>query len=102
MYAGVNGAGKSTLYLDNQYKYKDTVRINADEIARDNDWDWRDPRTNIKAMLLEIKILKQNLKDGKDISLETTFAGSEKSATRLIDRIKANGYKIHLLYVGLD
>ncbi|MCX8724858.1 hypothetical protein [Lactobacillus sp. B4007] len=47
MFAGVNGAGKSTLYssiaASERPKIKRSRRANADEIAPENHWDWRDP-----------------------------------------------------------
>jgi hypothetical protein len=51
LFAGVNGAGKSTLYsneLLEDNKLSQSYRINADEIARAHNWDWRKPGTDIK------------------------------------------------------
>ena len=59
LFAGTNGVGKSTLYLDGVGpSIENSVRINADEIAREKGWDWRDPKTNAKALLLETKKLR--------------------------------------------
>lgn len=79
LFAGTNGVDKSTLYLDGVGpSIENSVRINADEIAREKGWDWRDPKTNAKALLLETKKLQKVLKTGQDINLETTLAGHEK------------------------
>lgn len=103
LFAGVNGAGKSTLYSDLPSPIIErSYRINADEIARERQWDWRDPATDRKAFLIEIKELSRALKLGKDINLETTFAGKPESIIRLLKRIKDNGYVIHLYYVGVS
>lgn len=71
LFAGTNGVGKSTLYLDGVGpSIENSVRINADEIAREKGWDWRDPKTNAKALLLETKKLQKVLKNDplKDVS----------------------------------
>lgn len=104
LFAGVNGAGKSTLYTDVLIDpdIKNSYRINADEIARKKGWDWREAATDRKAFLVEIKELSRAIKSGKDINLETTFAGRINSITRLLNRIKSNNYKIFLYYVGVS
>ena len=103
LFAGTNGVGKSTLYLDGVGpSIENSVRINADEIAREKGWDWRDPKTNAKALLLETKKLQKVLKTGQDINLETTLAGHEKNILKLLDRVKKNNYQIVLLYVGVS
>lgn len=103
LFAGTNGVGKSTLYLDGVGpSIENSVRINADEIAREKGWDWRDPKTNAKALLLETKKLQKVLKTGQDINLETTLAGHEKTIVKLLGRIKKNNYQIVLLYVGVS
>ncbi|MGO5158156.1 zeta toxin family protein [Lactobacillus amylovorus] len=91
------------LYLDGVGpSIENSVRINADEIAREKGWDWRDPKTNAKALLLETKKLQKVLKTGQDINLETTLAGHEKNILKLLDRVKKNNYQIVLLYVGVS
>lgn len=103
LFAGTNGVGKSTLYLDGVGpSIENSVRINADEIAREKGWDWRDPKTNAKALLLETKKLQKVLKTGQDINLETTLAGHEKTIVKLLGRIKKNNYQIVLSYVGVS
>lgn len=41
IYAGVNGAGKSTFYHSSIFKGNNCERVNADEILKENNGDWK-------------------------------------------------------------
>lgn len=105
IFAGINGAGKSTLYsnelIENNTLSK-SKRINADEIARRNNWSWRKKGSNIKAMRIEISEIKYCLQNKQSFNLETTLSGSSKYFFNLITKAKNNGFKVHLYYVGLS
>lgn len=101
--AGVNGAGKSTLYTTDFKKYIGKAaenRVNPDEeIVQflghyDNEHDQR------KAGKLSVKKLRDFLRCKVDFNQETTFSGSAEEAQ--IKRAKQAGYRIVMLYVGLD
>lgn len=105
LFAGVNGAGKSTLYsneLLEDNKLSQSYRINADEIARAHNWDWRKPGTDIKAMKIELLEIKASINDGKSFNLETTLSGSSKYFSNLIENAKNNGFTVHLYYIGVS
>lgn len=82
MFAGVNGAGKSTLYSsitpNERPKIKNSLRANADEIARDNHWDWREPISNLRAMKVEVKNIHSFIANKQSFNMETTLASSKR------------------------
>lgn len=100
--AGINGAGKSTLYETDQDLFKNSKRINADEIAKKNNWDWRDSASNYKALMKVHSELKNAMQLGQSINIETTLASSVKSYRRLLERAKNKNYTVNLIYIGLD
>ncbi|MCR5524407.1 MAG: zeta toxin family protein [Lactobacillus sp.] len=100
--AGINGAGKSTLYETDQDLFKNSKRINADEIAKKNNWDWRDSTSNYKALMKVHSELKHAMQLGQSINIETTLASSVKSYRRLLERAKNKNYTVNLIYIGLD
>ena len=106
MFAGVNGAGKSTLYssiaASERPKIKRSRRANADEIARENHWDWRDPVSNLKAMRIEVKNIHSFIANKQSFNMETTLASSKKTYVNILRSAKAQGFTTHLLYVGVD
>lgn len=83
MFAGINGAGKSTLYssivASERPKIKKSRRANADEIAPENHWDWRDPVSNLKAMRIEVKNIHSFIANKQSFNMETTLASSKKN-----------------------
>lgn len=103
MFAGINGAGKSTLYSSAlNSKIQASKRANADEIARDNHWDWHDQKSNFKAMRIEVNRIHSFITNKQSFNMETTFASSKKSYINIINEAKKQGFITHLLYVGLD
>lgn len=106
MFAGVNGAGKSTLYSSidagERPEVKSSRRANADEIARDNHWDWHDPVSNLKAMKIEVKNIHSFIANKQSFNMETTLASSKKTYVNILNLAKAQGFATHLLYVGVD
>lgn len=100
IFAGVNGAGKSTFYNMSQDipDFKETIRINTDEIVREiGDW-WNDA-DQMKAGKIGIKLRNEAIRQGKSFNEETTLCG--KTIIKLFEKLKENGYKIDLYYVGL-
>lgn len=100
IFAGVNGAGKSTFYNMSQDipDFKETVRINTDEIVREIG-DWRNDADQMKAGKIGIKLRNEAIRQGKSFNEETTLCG--KTIIKLFEKLKENGYKIDLYYVGL-
>lgn len=47
--AGINGAGKNTLYQTYPNLFKNTDRVNTDEILRKNHGNWHNQKDNILA-----------------------------------------------------
>ncbi|WEV37637.1 zeta toxin family protein [Lactobacillus sp. ESL0677] len=103
MYAGINGAGKSSLYSSStSAEIKKSKRANADEIAKDNNWDWHDQSKNFKAMRLEVENIFSFIENKQSFNMETTFASSKKSYLNILNKAKKQGFTTHLLYVGLS
>ena len=100
IFAGVNGAGKSTFYNMSQDipDFKETIRINTDEIVREIG-DWRNDADQMKAGKIGIKLRNEAIRQGKSFNEETTLCG--KTIIKLFEKLKENGYKINLYYVGL-
>jgi hypothetical protein len=104
IFAGINGAGKSTFYNMSQDipDFKETIRINTDEIVREIG-DWRNDADQMKAGKIGIKLRNEAIRQGKSFNEETTLCG--KTIIKLFEKLKENGYKIDLYidlyYVGL-
>ena len=100
IFAGVNGAGKSTFYNMSQDipDFKETVRINTDEIVREIG-NWQSDADQMKAGRIGIKLRNVAIRQGKSFNEETTPCG--KTIIKLFEKLKENGYKINLYYVGL-
>ena len=97
--AGPNGAGKSTLVSDRLHGRLPFV--NPDEIARRiAPTDFDNPKTVLQAGREAVKERRGHLAAGRSFAIETTLTG--KSALGLIDEAKAKGYKVNLVFVGLD
>lgn len=108
--AGVNGAGKSTFYhsshtIGNFFDFCDAEvfqnlnRINADEILREFG-DWRNSDDAMKAGRIAIKKIRDYFKEGLSFCQETTLCG--KSILKNIETAKNLGYKIGIIFVGVD
>ena len=92
IFGGVNGAGKSTFYNMSQDipDFKETIRINTDEIVR-KIGDWRSDADQMKAGKTGIKLRNEAIKQGKSFNEETTLCG--KTIIKLFEKLKENGYK---------
>jgi predicted ABC-type ATPase len=100
--AGVNGAGKSTLYDTDPSLFRNTKRVNADEILRQNGGDWRKQSDNFKAMRQEVKLIHRLIKQHQSFHIETTLAGRPNTQLKLIEQAHMNGFEVALLYVSLS
>jgi predicted ABC-type ATPase len=104
--AGANGVGKTTYARDHIQSYSGTKSfVNLDEIARGlSPFDPEAERVRaarislnyLNSVLGSLKPESDNLDFRKSISLETTLAGL--THLRTIDRAKANGWRVNLLY----
>ncbi|MEY8371044.1 zeta toxin family protein [Aerococcaceae bacterium 50-4] len=100
--AGVNGAGKSTLFRIFPERFKQTERINTDEILRQNHGDWRSAKDNALAGKQTIKQLQYCIDHQIAFHQETTLSGNVKGFLRRIQTAKDRGFEVHLIYVALD
>jgi predicted ABC-type ATPase len=108
--AGANGVGKTTYARDHIQSYSGTKSfVNLDEIARGlSPFDPEAERVRaarislnyLNSVLDASKPASDNLDIRKSISLETTLAGL--THLRTIDRAKANGWLVHLLYFAVQ
>ena len=99
IFAGVNGAGKSTLF-HSLGKENFGVRLNTDEMVALNGNDWKNPRAQLEASRMVLKLQEECIEKGLDFNRETTLPGSNIFKT--IEKAKKHNYKVHLYYVGLD
>ncbi|MET4072797.1 zeta toxin family protein [Hymenobacter sp. UYCo722] len=98
--AGCNGAGKTTAsftVLPELLQVKEFV--NADEIARGLS-PFQPEKVSIEAGRIMLRRLQELMAQGVDFAFETTLA--TRSFVGLIDRAKALGYTITLIYYWLD
>lgn len=102
VFTGVDGAGKTTLYFNQLEKEKNKnfgLRVNIDEIVQAIG-DWKNPKDQVRASKIALKIRNDYLNKGYSFNQETTLCG--KSIISFIQKAKENGYKINLYYVGLE
>ena len=102
IFAGIDGAGKTTLYfkqLETEKNKNFGLRVNIDEIVQAIG-DWKNPKDQIRASKIALKIRNEHLENGYSFNQETTLCG--KSIISFIRKAKDNGYKINLYYVGLE
>lgn len=98
--AGCNGAGKTTAsftVLPELLQVKEFV--NADEIARGLS-PFQPEKVSIEAGRIMLRRLQELLAQRVDFAFETTLA--TRSFAGLIERAKARGYTITLIYYWLD
>ncbi|BAM13078.1 putative ATPase [Helicobacter cinaedi PAGU611] len=100
IFAGVNGAGKSTLYWNEVEKGERLgQRINIDEIVS-SFGDWRNSKDQARAARIALKLQKSFIDNNESFNQETTLCG--KGIVRLFERLKEQGFRICLYYVGVD
>lgn len=101
VFAGVNGAGKSTLYKSfNTHTLG--VRINADNILKQNHGDWRSRADTLKAMKQELKLINSCFDQHQSFNFETTLSGSPRYFNRLFTKAHNLGYTVNMKYVGVS
>ena len=97
--AGVNGAGKSTLYqLDPDLKCEN--RVNADEILKASNGDWRNISDVFVAGKKAVSLMKKYIEDEVSFNQETTLCGN--SIVRNISMARDKGYVIEMHFIGLN
>lgn len=101
IYAGVNGAGKTTLYHQKSFDKREVdIRINSDEILKENGGDWRNSTDQKNAMMEAIRRIKKCLDQRISFNQETTLTGHV--IVQNIKKAKEKGFIIKLHYVGLE
>lgn len=97
--AGPNGAGKST--LTTRYLAGRLPIVNPDVIVQELDSaDATRARVRLQAGRAAIHRQEAYLAQGIDFALETTLSGNRE--IELMRRAKAAGYKVTLVYIGID
>lgn len=101
VFAGVNGAGKSTLYKSfNTHTLG--VRINADDILKRQNGDWRSRADILKAMKQELKLINSCFDQHQSFNFETTLSGSPLYFNRLFTKAHNLGHTVNMKYVGVS
>jgi len=97
--AGSNGAGKTTFATEFLPRYADCVNfINADLIARG--LSPFDPNAALaRAGRLVLERIEEASKARTDFAFETTLSG--RSYVRVIRKLRAVGYRIHMFYLWI-
>ena len=97
--AGSNGAGKTTFATEFLPRYADCVNfINADLIARG--LSPFDPDVALaRAGRLVLERIEEASKARTDFAFETTLSG--RSYVRVIRKLRAVGYRIHMFYLWI-
>ncbi|MEO9227809.1 MAG: zeta toxin family protein [Devosia sp.] len=102
VFAGPNGFGKSTV-IDGlkQAEAFPTLYINADDTSRVELSDIADPLArNLKAAQLAGSRRRAAIEDGKSFAFETVMSTPGKLA--LLDKAKANGFTVDLIFVTTE
>lgn len=98
---GINGAGKSSirdkqLNIDENY-----INIDPDKLSKQFKINGiGTDASNLQGGKEAVRIFEQAIKDRRDIVFETTLSGN--SVFRRFDKAQQNGYKIDVLYMGLN
>lgn len=96
--AGPNGSGKTT-FARQFLKEHDYVFLNADEIAKELSPD-RIEDAQLSAGRVFISRLFKNIDEGNNILIESTLSGMYLH--RILPRIKAEGYRVSIVYTFLE
>ena len=108
--AGVNGAGKSTFYKsdfaffelfssDAAQIFEELKYINSDDILK-SIGDWKNTKDMIRAGKEAVKQIKDCFNNGYSFCQETTLCGN--SIFNNVKFAKSLGYKVFVVYLGLD
>ena len=98
--AGPNGAGKSTsarVLVPEAIGLYDFV--NADDIARGIS-PYHSETVAFEAGRVMLQRIKQLWRERRDFAFETTLAG--RTYVRILERMRSDGYAIHLIFIALD
>jgi len=91
---GCNGAGKSTFTYSTLEEKKNAIYIDLDRIAKEENC------SPMQAGRIAVTLTKQFIADKKDFLKESTL--SSKSDLKLIKNAQDAGFKVSLMYVGLN
>ena len=104
VFAGVNGSGKSTLYQTGLWRTatmpKSMMRVNPDELLRAQGGSWESSRDQFAAGKAALTTIDECLANRRSFNQETTLTGHKSLQT--IKQAHALGYRVHLLYVGVE
>ncbi|MGB0932331.1 MAG: AAA family ATPase, partial [Chitinophagales bacterium] len=95
---GANGAGKTT-FAEQFTKDKSLSFLNADKIAKKLE-DKGISNANFKAGRIFFQRLAEYIEEEKDFVAESTLSGNY--LLKVAKKVKAQGYKIELVYIFLD
>lgn len=101
VFAGPNGAGKSTLVQ--RYKVNSRIpMVNPDDIALAIRAEYGTDQTVAQAKAGQIAVTQRArlLSEGRSFGIETTLTGRRE--LQLMQAARNLGYKINLVYVGLE
>ena len=96
--AGANGSGKTT-FAKSFSRIHDLYFINADEIAKELDPN-NITKHQVKAGRIFFQKLNKRLNENKSFIIETTLSG--KYLVKYINRAKANGFEVEMIYLFLE
>lgn len=108
--AGVNGAGKSTFYSVAAHfgkifpfcdgdVFQKLPLVNSDKFAKKLG-DWKDSAVQREAAQIAVEMIKNCFARGVSFSQETTLSG--RAVLRNINTAKKLGYKVGIIYIGVD
>ncbi len=104
VFCGVNGSGKSTLYRTNLWRTPDMPkrmqRVNPDELLRKQGGTWISAHDQVAAGKAALRIIDACLAERRSFNQETTLTGHK--ALQTIMKARAKGYRVHLLYLGVE
>lgn len=104
VFAGINGAGKSTFYESGEWtRFVDNSVdqiVNPDKIAQNLSDDCSLPELQLKAAKVAKRKIDSLFSEHKSFGQETTLCG--KTSLSRIRRAIQNGYKVFIIYLGID
>ncbi|MDR0846532.1 MAG: zeta toxin family protein [Lactobacillales bacterium] len=103
--AGSNGSGKSTYYRtfkEFSFELRGSIRINPDEILANQGSKWSDEQAQFQSGKTAVRMICDCIKSKVSFNQETTLSGNVTTHIRRIEKAKANGFSVFLIYVGLS
>lgn len=99
-FGGVNGAGKTTFYYNALERGESFGhRINVDEIVSAIG-SYRNPTDQIRAGKIALILRNACITQRQDFNQESTLCS--RGIFRLFRHLRANNYRIHLIFIRLD